>query len=89
MSFSLKYNCDVFYSEQVQEEAFYVCDIGDIVRKHKEWKLKLPRVEPHYGKTLSHIIFYVLLSILMKCIMMSCVSLYTHVLSLKLFHEFL
>ena len=38
---------DVF---QIQEEAFYVCDIGDIVRKHKEWKMKLPRVEPFYGK---------------------------------------
>ncbi|XP_067005986.1 ornithine decarboxylase 1 [Anabrus simplex] len=33
----------------VQEEAFYVCDIGDVVRKHKEWKMKLPRVEPHYA----------------------------------------
>lgn len=33
-----------------QEEAFYVCDIGDIVRKHKIWKAKLPRVEPHYGR---------------------------------------
>ncbi|KAJ4427701.1 hypothetical protein ANN_25353 [Periplaneta americana] len=33
----------------VQEEPFYVCDIGDVVRKHKEWKLKLPRVEPHYA----------------------------------------
>ncbi|KAF4519794.1 hypothetical protein B566_EDAN009046 [Ephemera danica] len=33
----------------LQEEAFYVLDVGDIVRKHKEWKLKLPRVEPHYA----------------------------------------
>jgi len=33
----------------VQEEAFYVCDIGDIVHKHREWKLKMPRVEPHYA----------------------------------------
>ena len=33
----------------VQEEAFYVLDMGDIVRKHKEWKLKLPRVQPFYG----------------------------------------
>ncbi|XP_059480842.1 ornithine decarboxylase-like isoform X2 [Neocloeon triangulifer] len=33
----------------MQEEAFYVLDIGDIVRKHKEWKLKLPKVEPHYA----------------------------------------
>lgn len=35
----------------VQEEAFYVLDVGDIVRKHKEWKLKLPRVAPFYGKS--------------------------------------
>jgi hypothetical protein len=42
----------LFYSVQVQEEAFYVCDVGDVVRKHKEWKLKLPRVEPHYGNTI-------------------------------------
>jgi hypothetical protein len=41
----------VLYSGQVQEEPFYVCDIGDIVHKHREWKLKMPRVEPHYGKT--------------------------------------
>ncbi|PSN36694.1 Ornithine decarboxylase [Blattella germanica] len=33
----------------VQEEPFYVCDVGDIVRKHKEWKQKLPRVEPFYA----------------------------------------
>ncbi|KAJ8923913.1 hypothetical protein NQ315_006689 [Exocentrus adspersus] len=32
-----------------QEEAFYVCDIGDIVRKHKMWKARLPRVEPYYA----------------------------------------
>lgn len=33
----------------VQEEAFYVCDIGEIVQKHKIWKLAMPRVEPHYA----------------------------------------
>ena len=33
----------------VQEEAFYVLDVGDIIRKHKEWKLKMPRVSPFYG----------------------------------------
>ena len=44
-------DCDVIlHSGQVQEEAFYVCDIGDIVHKHREWKLKMPRVEPFYGK---------------------------------------
>ena len=53
--------CDsdiILHSGQVQEEAFYVCDIGDIVHKHREWKLKMPRVEPHYGKAWSYSIFF-------------------------------
>lgn len=33
-----------------QEDAFYICDIGDVVQKHKIWMAKLPRVQPHYGK---------------------------------------
>lgn len=33
-----------------QEEAFFVCDLGDIVKKFNEWKVKFPRVEPFYGK---------------------------------------
>lgn len=33
----------------VQEEAFYVLDVGDIVRKHKMWKNLMPRVQPFYG----------------------------------------
>lgn len=33
----------------MQEEAFYVCDIGDIVRKHKIWNTTMPRVKPHYA----------------------------------------
>lgn len=33
----------------LQEEAFYVLDIGDIVNKHQIWKEKMPRVEPYYG----------------------------------------
>lgn len=33
----------------VQEEAFYICDIGEIVKKHEDWKKKLPRVDPHYA----------------------------------------
>ena len=36
----------------LQEEAFYILDVGDVIRKHKEWKLKLPRVHPFYGNTL-------------------------------------
>jgi ornithine decarboxylase len=36
----------------MQEEAFYVLDVGDIISKHNQWQKKLPRVEPHYGKKL-------------------------------------
>lgn len=45
----------------LQEEAFYVLDIGDVVRKHQIWKEKMPRVSPYYGKILIKyyiIIFY-------------------------------
>lgn len=33
----------------LQEEAFYVFDIGDVVQKHQIWKEKLPRVKPYYA----------------------------------------
>lgn len=33
-----------------QEDAFYICDIGEIVHQHKTWTAKLPRVQPHYGE---------------------------------------
>lgn len=33
----------------LQEEAFYVLDIGDLVHKHQIWKEKLPRVDPYYA----------------------------------------
>lgn len=49
MLYSSEINDFVLYYLQAQEEAFYVCDIGDIIRKHKEWKSKLPRVVPFYG----------------------------------------
>lgn len=43
----------------LQEEAFYVLDVGDIVQKHQIWKEKLPRVEPYYGMSLTFgILFY-------------------------------
>ena len=31
------------------EEPFYIFDIGDIVKKHKMWIEKMPRVIPHYA----------------------------------------
>lgn len=36
----------------MQEEAFYVMDVGNIISKHDQWQRKLPRVEPHYGNEL-------------------------------------
>ena len=35
----------------VQEEAFYVLDVAEVIRKHKDWKLKMPRVAPFYGNS--------------------------------------
>lgn len=29
--------------------AFFVCDIGQVVRQHMKWKSNLPRVEPYYA----------------------------------------
>lgn len=43
----------------LQDEAFYVLDIGDIVQKHQIWKEKLPRVEPYYGKSLIFRIYFI------------------------------
>nr|CAI5821702.1 unnamed protein product [Callosobruchus analis] len=31
------------------EDAFYVCNVSDIVEKHKHWEHVLPRVQPHYA----------------------------------------
>ncbi|CAH0548581.1 unnamed protein product [Brassicogethes aeneus] len=32
-----------------QEEAFYVCDIGNIIKKYLNWKKLMPRVETYYA----------------------------------------
>ncbi|KAF7487783.1 Ornithine decarboxylase [Sarcoptes scabiei] len=36
-------------AKRKNEEAFYVCDVNDILCKHKNWLLKLPRVRPYYA----------------------------------------
>lgn len=36
-------------SEPGREDPFYVVDLSDVVRKHKLWKLALPRVQPFYA----------------------------------------
>lgn len=34
----------------IQEDPFYILDVNDIIRKHQDWTLKMPRVTPFYGK---------------------------------------
>ena len=41
---------------EIDEEPLYVCDLTDIIKKHRTWTQLLPRVSPFYGKL--HIMFY-------------------------------
>ncbi|ESO12426.1 hypothetical protein HELRODRAFT_93271 [Helobdella robusta] len=43
--------CDKIKITETEDnfDAFYVADMGDIVRKHKIWKALLPRVQPFYA----------------------------------------
>lgn len=36
-------------SGQVDEEPLYICNISDIIEKHRIWKQRMPRVLPFYG----------------------------------------
>ncbi|RWS14376.1 ornithine decarboxylase 2-like protein, partial [Dinothrombium tinctorium] len=44
-------SCDEVIRESINssEEPFYVVDIQDVLRKHKNWLLKMPRVKPYYA----------------------------------------
>jgi hypothetical protein len=33
----------------VEEDAFFVGDIGEVLRQHRRWKKLLPRIEPYYA----------------------------------------
>lgn len=35
--------------KSTSDDAFYVVDIADIIRKHKTWSTSLPRVKPFYA----------------------------------------
>lgn len=48
------------------EDAFYIADIGDVIKRHHEWISKMPKVIPHYGILMKFITFFVLF--LLKCI---------------------
>lgn len=34
----------------VDDEAFYVCNVSDIVEKYRNWQKHMPRIIPFYGK---------------------------------------
>lgn len=36
-------------SDDVDEVPFYICNISDIIEKHRIWKQRMPRVLPFYG----------------------------------------
>lgn len=41
-----------------QEDAFYILDLGIIMKQHQEWIKKMPRIVPYYGK-ISKVLFVV------------------------------
>ena len=36
-------------NEPEENNAFYVCDVNEVVRMYHQWHLLLPRVNPYYG----------------------------------------
>ena len=34
---------------QDDKDAFYVCDLGDVLKKHMRWARAMPRVTPFYA----------------------------------------
>ncbi len=43
--------CPIFLFTLLQDDrdAFYVCDLGDVLKKHLRWVRALPRVTPFYA----------------------------------------
>jgi len=39
---------DIINTEK-PEDAFYIADIGDVIKNHHKWINKMPKVVPHYG----------------------------------------
>jgi len=48
------------------ERAFYIADIGNVIKRHHEWLSKMPRVIPHFGIPTLSFIFCVLRIIVRK-----------------------
>ena len=42
-------NPPFFPPNQDDKDAFYVCDLGDVLKKHLRWARALPRVMPFYA----------------------------------------
>jgi len=40
-----------------REKAFYIADIGNVIRRHEEWISKMPRVIPHFGTCITFFAF--------------------------------
>ncbi|KAF6037129.1 hypothetical protein EB796_004537 [Bugula neritina] len=36
--------------QQKSDDAFFICDLGDVTRKYKVWKRVFPRIKPFYGR---------------------------------------
>lgn len=58
------------------EDAFYIADIGDVIKRHHEWISKMPKVIPHYGMFMKFSTFFVLF--LLKCIYKKINIILTH-----------
>lgn len=39
----------LFTPLQDDRDAFYVCDLGDVLKKHMRWVRALPRITPFYA----------------------------------------
>ena len=49
---AFKLYCMLFFVQE-KDDAFFICDLGDVVKKYKLWYSQLPRVTPFYGISIS------------------------------------
>lgn len=40
-------------TDDENDEPFHICNVSDIIRKHRIWKQRMPRVQPFYGEVQS------------------------------------
>lgn len=46
---SLFFSFPPTHSLQDDRDAFFICDLGDVIKKHLRWTRNLPRVTPFYA----------------------------------------